>query len=137
MPRKIKLRRRPRRRMKGGRASDLGENNINALNRISVGENNLAAIEALQQPKPPLQPTGQIVNLAPIPYRVTGSIPLLDQLRGALKRSRVISKTARALKFNRVADFAAQAGYGRRRVRRQAGRGPAYLDKYGNFIHAY
>jgi len=136
MPRKKKTQR--RRRMMGGRAlKSLGENNIAALERISVGENNLNAIKSLQEPKPPLQPTGQVVNVAAMPYPQTGSVPLLDKIRGALKRSKVISRGARALKLNKVADFAEQHGYGCRCRRRQRGRGSAYLDKYGNYIHAF
>jgi hypothetical protein len=136
MPRKkITTRTRiPRRRRYQGGAylGSLGENNINALNRLSVGENNLRAIELLELPKPPLQPTGQIVRM----YPVTGSVPFIDRARGYLKRTKIISRGARKLGLNRVADFAEQRGYGRKRRSRIRG-GSALVDKYGEYIHAY
>src|ERR1700735_579682 len=114
MPRKkITTRtRRPRRRRYQGGAyqGSLGENNIAALHQLEVGENNLEAIKHLKEPKPLLQPTGQIVNL---PYQVTGSIPFIDRARGFLKRTKIISRGARTLGLNRVAHFAEQRGYGR------------------------
>lgn len=140
MPRKSKARKpvKRHRRMRGGYlSSSLGENNLNALNQISIGENNLNAIKQLEMPKPPLQPTGQVVNIpfvphypAAIPYPVTGTVPFIDRVRGYLKRSKIISKTARALKANRIADFADQRGYGRRH---RGGARYAVIDKYGVF----
>lgn len=130
--------RKVKRKMKGGYLPrSIGENNLNALNNIAVGENNLNAIKLLELPKPPLQPTGQIVNVAAMPYQVTGNVPLFDRIRGALKRSQVISKTARKLGATRLANFAESHGYGRKPRRRIRGRGPAFVDRYGTYIRAY
>lgn len=138
MPRKKAAKRKPRRRMngKGDLPRSLGENNINQLARIGVGENNLNAIAQLEMPKPPLQPLGQVVNISALPYRVTGSVPLLDRVRGALKRSQIISKTARKLGANRIADYASQYGYGKRKKHMRGGARYALIDKYGAFIPA-
>lgn len=143
MPKKKPITRRPRRprRMRGGYIpSSLGENNINALQRISVGENNLAAIAALQHPKPPMQPLGQVVNIPSpivnIPYPITGNVPFFDRVRGALKRSKIISRGARALGAHGVARYADQFGYGRKR-RHRGGARYAIIDRYGQFVPAY
>jgi hypothetical protein len=138
-----KTRRKPRktyrRVMRGGAIlpQSLGENNIDALNRINVGENNLAAIANLKMPKPPLQPTGQIVNIPAINYPVTGSVPLIDRARGYLKRTQIISRTARKLGANKVANFAEQYGYGRKKKRRKHYGGAAFVDRYGNYLHNF
>ena len=122
--------------MRGGALpGSLGENNINQLRQIDVGENNLAAIAQLEMPKPPLQPLGQVVNVSA--YPVTGSVPFIDRVRGALKRTKVISRGARAIGATRIANFAEMHGYGRMRRGRMTGRGPAFVDRYGEFIHAY
>jgi hypothetical protein len=140
MPRKRKAGapRRRRRRMRGGRLTDLGQNNIDALNRISVGENNLAAIQQLEMPKPPMQPLGQVPNLGMINVGqiANSQPPLLDRVRGYLKRTKVISRGARKLGLSGVADFAEQRGYGRRRHRRQRG-GAFLVDGYGAFVHNF
>jgi len=68
MPRKVKRKIRKRtRRYYGGESTVIGENNINALERNGVGENNLAAIATLDQPiTPPFQEPGNLaVPLSP------------------------------------------------------------------------
>jgi hypothetical protein len=132
MPRKKITRRRRRRLMGGAYLGSLGENNINALHQIEVGENNLEAIKHLKQPKPLLQPTGQIVNL---PYPVSGSVPFIDRARGYLKRTKIISRGARKLGLNGVANFAEMRGYGRRKRRHRGG--AALIDRYGSYVHNF
>ncbi len=128
--------RKVKRKMKGGYLPrSIGENNLNALNNIAVGENNLNAIKLLELPKPPLQMPGQIVNIPA--YPTSGTVPFFDRIRGALKRTKIISRGARALGASRVANYAEQYGYGRKPRRRIRGRGPAFVDKYGTPLHAY
>ena len=79
----------------------------------------------------------------PLPqYRVTGNVPLLDRVRGVLKRTRVISRTAKALGANRIGDFAYQRGYGRSKSRKRSksmkggsSSGYALRDKYGAYAY--
>jgi hypothetical protein len=138
-----------RRRMRGGRGIELGENNINALKEnninamkenninarhLQTGQINLVIDKILAAAKPPLQPLGQIVQ--PVNYPNTGKVPLFDRVRGYLKRTRVISRTARTLGANRIADLAAHHGYGkRRRISRRRQRGGALRDKYGQYLY--
>jgi hypothetical protein len=130
-----------RRRMRGGRGIELGENNINALKEnninarhLQTGQANLVIDKILAAAKPPLQPLGQIVQ--PVNYPNTGKVPLFDRVRGYLKRTRVISRTARTLGANRIADLAAHHGYGkRRRISRRRQRGGALRDKYGQYLY--
>ena len=80
------------------------------LRNLQLGDRNIETIERLKQPKPPRQPLGQIVNI----YNPT-SVKYGDIMKHA---------------------YAEQFGYGRRRKRRHRG-GSAYVDKYGEFMHAY
>jgi hypothetical protein len=132
--------------MYGGRS--LGENNINALQRISVGENNLRAIEKLSEPKPPLQQPAQLAM--PVQPR-TQSRNFFARAKDFLKQGRYISKGAWIAgditgykPLYRLSEYAYQRGYGRkkkrktRRVRRQRGRGiasnGAVVDRYGAYL---
>lgn len=68
------------------------------LQSIATANRNLALIDQLEKPKPPLQPLGQIVQM-----------PITKQ------------------------------GFGRKKVRkgRMRGGAPVYVDRYGQYLHAY
>ena len=73
------------------------------------------SLEQLRLVRPPLQPLGQIVRSAIPP----GSLIYSEMMVSGYPEQRPI-----------------QMGKGRRR-HRQKGRGPAYVDRYGQFIHNY
>lgn len=53
------------------------------------------------------------------PYRVTGKVPLFDRVNGFLKRTKIASKTARALGAHKIADALVDRGYGLVRPKRR------------------
>gem|GEM_PF-4529580 len=140
---------RKKRRIRGGaiRENDMaailrdgpGENNLNAIRHLEVGENNLNAIKNLQAAKRPLQPPGQIVQPLPMPIKPL-LMPIQRQnkkgffqgVHDYVKSKRLISRGLRTVGLHGPADFAHQAGYGRKRKMR--GGVYAFRDRYGAYV---